>query len=55
MRPPRRPALLVTEGGRAYLAELMPRVEAHENEVAAGLSEDERRTLIALLRRVGNT
>ena len=48
-------ALLVTEGGRAYLAELMPRVEAHENEVAATLSEDERRTLIALLRRVGKS
>ncbi len=45
-------ALMLTAAGRAYIEELMPRVEAHERALADDLSEPERRTLIALLRRL---
>jgi DNA-binding MarR family transcriptional regulator len=45
-------ALALSEGGAATLAELERRVLAHERDIAGDLSEAERATLIALLRRV---
>lgn len=45
-------ALELTDEGRALLERVRPLVAAHEERLAAGLSETERGTLIALLRRV---
>jgi DNA-binding MarR family transcriptional regulator len=45
-------ALVLTETGERYLGELLPQVHEHERQIAAGLSKDERATLIALLSRV---
>jgi len=45
----------VTETGVAELRRLEREIEAHEREVAAGLSEQERRTLIDLLKRLGRS
>lgn len=46
-------ALELTATGRAFLDDVMPRVHAHEAAVGARLSAEERRTLIALLDKVG--
>lgn len=45
-------ALMLTAEGTRYLDELMPRVEAHERELAGDLSDRERRSLIELLGRL---
>lgn len=45
-------ALELTAAGQAFLDDLLPRVAAHEAEIAQPLTERERRTLIALLRKV---
>lgn len=44
--------LALTASGRRFLASLRRRVEAHEQRVAARLSEREREQLLALLARV---
>ena len=46
-------ALVLTEVGKRYLGELLPRVRDHERQIATELSDDELRTLIELLSRVG--
>ncbi len=46
-------ALMLTAAGETYLETMLPRLREHERQIAAGLSDDERRTLIALLARVG--
>ena len=46
-------ALVLTEAGERYLAELLPQVQEHERQIATKLSDDERATLIELLSRVG--
>lgn len=46
-------ALMLTPAGEAYLETMLPRLREHERQIATGLSDDERRTLIALLSRVG--
>lgn len=48
-------ALMLTQPGESYLETMLPRLREHERQIAAGLSDDERRTLIALLARVGVT
>jgi DNA-binding MarR family transcriptional regulator len=45
-------ALELTPGGTALLARLMPRLEAHENRIAAGLTLAERKRLFELLGKV---
>lgn len=45
-------ALYLTEAGGQLLADLTPRVEAHEAELAQGLSADERTKLIELLAKI---
>jgi DNA-binding MarR family transcriptional regulator len=45
-------ALELAEEGVALLGRLDPRLEAHEHRIAAGLSSEERRTLMDLLARV---
>jgi len=45
-------ALVLTDEGERYLAKLLPQVHEHERQIATNLSDDERATLIALLRRV---
>jgi DNA-binding MarR family transcriptional regulator len=45
-------ALELAPGGVALLAKLMPRLDAHEARIAAGLSAAERKTLHELLARV---
>lgn len=45
-------ALELTAAGQDFLDALLPRVAAHEAEIAASLSDAERQTLIALLRKV---
>jgi DNA-binding MarR family transcriptional regulator len=45
-------ALMLTARGSRYLDELLPRVEAHERDLAGDLSDRERETLIGLLRRL---
>ena len=53
-KPDRRShALYLTDAGRQLLAELCPALEAHERQIAAGLSDEERAQLMHLLRRVG--
>ncbi|HSD42955.1 MAG TPA: MarR family transcriptional regulator [Burkholderiales bacterium] len=44
--------LWLTKEGRALLAKMKPRVSAHEDRIAHRLSEEERRTLLALLARL---
>lgn len=46
-------ALYLSGRGKALLAELVEIVRAHEQQIAAGLDDEERATLIALLRRIG--
>jgi DNA-binding MarR family transcriptional regulator len=46
-------ALYLTPEGKELLGTVRPLLEAHERRIAADLSRDETRTLIALLRRVG--
>jgi len=46
-------ALVLTEAGERYLAELLPQVREHERQIATKLSKGERATLIALLTKVG--
>jgi DNA-binding MarR family transcriptional regulator len=46
-------ALVLTEAGKRYLDQLLPQVRDHERQIAKKLSDDERTTLIELLRRVG--
>lgn len=46
-------ALMLTSAGETYLETMLPRLREHERQIAAGLSNDERRTLISLLARVG--
>ncbi|HEV7289822.1 MarR family winged helix-turn-helix transcriptional regulator [Sphingomonas sp.] len=45
-------SLTVTDAGRAMLTECLARIEAHEREMLAGLSEAERATLLDLLGRI---
>ena len=44
----------LTDEGRRVLARALPRVAASEEELAASLSETERATLLALLRRINS-
>jgi DNA-binding MarR family transcriptional regulator len=46
-------ALRLTAEGAALTARLKKRVRDHERRIAAGLSEEEKQTLIDLLRRIG--
>ncbi len=48
-------ALHLSAIGEKFLEELVPRLLRHEDEVAARLSPKERKTLIALLRRLAGT
>jgi DNA-binding MarR family transcriptional regulator len=53
-KPDRRShALYLTEAGRRLLDDLRPALEAHEAQIARGLSGEQRALLKALLRRVG--
>jgi DNA-binding MarR family transcriptional regulator len=53
-KPDRRShALYLTDAGHKMLRDIRPKLEAHERVIAAGLSAEERATLIQLLRRVG--
>ena len=45
-------SLTVTDAGRAMLTDCLARIEAHEREMLAGLSEAERATLLDLLGRI---
>lgn len=45
-------ALRLSPSGEKFLDAVVPRLMRHEDEVAAGLSPEERKTLIALLRRL---
>ncbi len=45
-------ALHLSASGETFLGEVLPRLLRHEDEVAAHLSPAERKTLIALLRRL---
>jgi DNA-binding MarR family transcriptional regulator len=45
-------ALLLTAKGQEFLAALLPRLDKHEQRIAARLSTAERATLMALLRRI---
>jgi DNA-binding MarR family transcriptional regulator len=45
-------ALYLTEAGNELLAQLMPQVEAHEAELAAGLSADDKQNLLGLLAKI---
>ncbi len=47
-------ALRLSASGERFLDDLMPRLRAHEEDVAVHLSADERETLIALLRRLAD-
>ena len=47
-------ALHLSTSGERFLDDLIPRLFAHEDDVAKGLSPDERKTLIALLRRLAD-
>lgn len=46
-------ALMLTPAGETYLETMLPRLREHERQIAVGLTDDERRTLIDLLARVG--
>jgi DNA-binding MarR family transcriptional regulator len=46
-------ALRLTAEGAALTARLKKRVRDHERRIAAGLGEEEKQTLIDLLRRIG--
>jgi DNA-binding MarR family transcriptional regulator len=46
-------ALMLTAEGAALTTRVRKRVRTHERRIAAGLSEDEKQTLIDLLRRIG--
>jgi len=48
-------ALRLTDAGAALTTRLRKRVRTHERRIAAALSEDEKRTLIGLLRRIGKS
>jgi DNA-binding MarR family transcriptional regulator len=45
-------ALLLTAKGQEFLTTLLPRLDKHEQRIAARLSTPERATLIGLLRRI---
>ncbi len=45
-------ALILTDKGAAFLIEIRPRLDAHEQEVARNLSRSERETLITLLQKI---
>jgi DNA-binding MarR family transcriptional regulator len=45
-------ALLLTAQGQEFLTTLLPRLDKHEQRIAARLSTPERATLIGLLRRI---
>jgi DNA-binding MarR family transcriptional regulator len=45
-------ALVLTAKGQEFLASLLPRLDKHEQRIAARLSASERATLVALLRRI---
>jgi len=45
-------ALVLTEGGKRFLAAILPRIERHERNFARALSKEERRKLIELLARI---
>lgn len=45
-------ALYLTEAGNELLAQLMPQVEAHEAELAADLSADDKQNLLGLLAKI---
>jgi DNA-binding MarR family transcriptional regulator len=45
-------ALSLTDGGNELLARLTPLVEAHEAELAAGLSADDKKDLLGLLAKI---
>jgi DNA-binding MarR family transcriptional regulator len=47
-------ALSLTAAGRAFMARITPEVEAHEREIAAGLSAEEKEQLIGLLARIAD-
>jgi DNA-binding MarR family transcriptional regulator len=42
----------LTDGGNELLARLTPLVEAHEAELAAGLSADDKKDLLGLLAKI---
>ena len=42
----------MTDGGNELLAWLTPLVEAHEAELAAGLSADDKKDLLGLLAKI---
>ena len=48
-------ALRLTEEGAALTASLRKRVRDHERRIVSGLSGEEKRTLIGLLRRIGRS
>ena len=53
-KPDRRShALYLTDAGHKTLRDIRPKLDAHERAIAAGLSAEERATLMQLLRRVG--
>ena len=47
-------ALRLSASGKRFLADLIPRVFAHEDDAAGHLSPEERKTLISLLRRLAD-
>ncbi len=48
-------ALHLSESGEKFLDDFVPHLLRHEDEVAGNLSPEERKTLIALLRRLAGT
>lgn len=46
-------ALMLTQAGEDYLADLLPRVRDHERQIATRLTDGDRKQLIELLGRVG--
>ncbi|MDH3242650.1 MAG: MarR family transcriptional regulator [Alphaproteobacteria bacterium] len=47
-------ALSLTKAGRAFIERITPEVEAHEREIAANLSGEEKDQLIAMLARIAD-
>ncbi len=45
-------ALLLTDNGSSSIADLRPHLEQHEARLSKGLTPDERKTLIGLLKRI---
>ncbi|MEE8445000.1 MAG: MarR family transcriptional regulator, partial [Alphaproteobacteria bacterium] len=46
-------SLHLTAAGGSFLEDVMPKVRRHEEDLAAELSNEERRLLLSLLRRIG--